>query len=100
MESRRHVHVVAKSRIEQFANEHKDARTSLLTWWKTADGESWQHIVEVKQTYSHADYDSDTGLTIFNIKGNKYRLRVRIDYKRQIIYVHDFMTHAEYDKLD
>jgi HigB_toxin, RelE-like toxic component of a toxin-antitoxin system len=36
--------------------------------------------------------------TVFNIKGNKYRLIVSIDYERQLIYIKYIFTHAEYDK--
>jgi len=33
-----------------------------------------------------------------NIKGNRYRLIVGIDYKKQIIFIKYVLTHAEYDK--
>jgi mRNA interferase HigB len=36
--------------------------------------------------------------TVFNIKGNRYRFIVSIDYERKIIYVKYILTHAEYDK--
>nr|WP_232225275.1 type II toxin-antitoxin system HigB family toxin [Dactylococcopsis salina] len=36
--------------------------------------------------------------TVFNIKGNRYRLIVGIDYKKQIIFIKYVLTHAEYDK--
>lgn len=36
--------------------------------------------------------------TVFNIKGNRYRLIVSIDYKKQLIYVKYILTHTEYDK--
>ncbi len=35
--------------------------------------------------------------TVFNICGNKYRLIVRIDYAKQIIWIRNILTHAEYD---
>jgi mRNA interferase HigB len=37
---------------------------------------------------------------VFNIKGNDFRLVVRIDYARQIVDVRWFGTHAEYDRID
>jgi mRNA interferase HigB len=37
-------------------------------------------------------------LTVFNMKGNKYRLIVSIDYERQLIYIKYILTHTEYDK--
>lgn len=36
--------------------------------------------------------------TVFNIKGNKYRLIVDLVYSDQIIYLKYILTHAEYDK--
>jgi hypothetical protein len=33
---------------------------------------------------------------VFNIKGNKYRLIVSIDYEAQLIYYKYFLTHTEY----
>ncbi|MEG3979486.1 type II toxin-antitoxin system HigB family toxin [Microcoleus sp. T3B2] len=38
------------------------------------------------------------GFTVFNIKGNNYRLIVSIDYESQLIYIKYILTHAEYDK--
>jgi mRNA interferase HigB len=35
---------------------------------------------------------------VFNLKGNRYRLIVSIDYERQVIYVKYVLTHGEYDK--
>jgi mRNA interferase HigB len=37
-------------------------------------------------------------LAIFNIKGNKYRLIVRVVFARRRIYVKELLTHSEYDK--
>lgn len=38
--------------------------------------------------------------TVFNIKGNKYRLIVSIDYEKQLVYIKYILPHAEYDKED
>jgi mRNA interferase HigB len=37
-------------------------------------------------------------LAIFNIRGNNYRLIVRMVWKYKRIYVKEFLTHAEYDR--
>jgi mRNA interferase HigB len=37
---------------------------------------------------------------VFNIKGNAYRLIVKIKYRWQMIFVKHLPTHAEYDRKE
>ena len=37
-------------------------------------------------------------MTVFNIKGNEYRLLTLVDYENAIVVIKDVLTHAEYDK--
>ena len=41
---------------------------------------------------------SGSTVTVFNIRGNKYRLLVAIHYNRQRVYVLRLLRHAEYSK--
>jgi mRNA interferase HigB len=52
----------------------------------------------VREDFRHADTVGRP--TLFNIKGNDYRLRARINYERQRVYILSIMIHAEYDKLE
>jgi mRNA interferase HigB len=36
---------------------------------------------------------------VFNIKGNRYRLIVKINYDYQMVWVSFIGTHADYDKI-
>ncbi|MGI8825169.1 MAG: type II toxin-antitoxin system HigB family toxin [Chloroflexota bacterium] len=60
-----------------------------------ARAHSWQNLLQVRETFRHADVVGR--YTIFNVGGNKYRLIVEINYKRQVIYIRDILTHQEYD---
>ncbi len=51
---------------------------------------------EVRRTYPHADAVKQ--YTVFNIKGNDYRLISKIEYRLGLIFVKEVLTHAEYDK--
>lgn len=49
--------------------------------------------------YRHADaatVASGNAVTVFNVKGNKYRLIVSIKYQWAMVYVLRFLTHAQY----
>jgi mRNA interferase HigB len=52
--------------------------------------------MDVRKTYSHADFVDP--YTVFNIKGNNYRLVVKIEYRWQLIFVKHLLTHAEYER--
>lgn len=36
--------------------------------------------------------------TVFNVKGNTYRLISVVDYSEKVVVVRNLLTHAEYDK--
>lgn len=53
-------------------------------------------MIEVQTAFPQAEAVGN--FTVFNIKGNKYRLIVSINYEKQVIYIKYVLTHAEYDK--
>jgi len=56
----------------------------------------WKNLIDVREFYPHADRVSK--YTVFNIKGNDYRLIVEINYRKQTIYIRFILTHPEYDR--
>nr|WP_232432329.1 type II toxin-antitoxin system HigB family toxin [Chamaesiphon minutus] len=50
----------------------------------------------MRQIYRSADAVGN--FTVFNIKGNNYRLIVGIDYEDMTIYYKYLLTHTEYDQ--
>jgi mRNA interferase HigB len=56
----------------------------------------WTNLVQLKTDLPSADYVPP--FTIFNVKGNKYRLIALIDYAEQVVIVRDVVTHAVYSK--
>ena len=87
--------VVSFKRIREFIAIHSDAGSSLTAWYKTAKKAGWANLVEVKQVYPSADLVGRH--TVFNIKGNKYRLIARIVYRSKTLFVVAVLTHDEYD---
>lgn len=88
--------IISKRRLREFWNVHPDAQESLEAWYRTAKSAAWKNLAETRAVYPHAD--GVGGYTVFNIRGNTYRLIVTIEYALQIIYVRSVLTHREYDK--
>ena len=55
-----------------------------------------ENLVDIQNIYANAEAVGN--FTVFNIKGNNYRLIVDIIYSTQRIYIKYILTHAEYDK--
>jgi len=89
------VNVISFKRIRDFSAVHKDAESSLKAWYTIVKKASWQNLAELKEVYPNADLVER--YTVFNIKGNKYRLTARIVYRSQTVFIVTIMTHREYD---
>ena len=90
------MHVIGFRILREYAQNHADCQEALNNWYKVAIKARWSKLVEVQQVFPKAEAVSN--FTVFNIKGNKYRLIVSIDYEGQLIYIKYILTHAKYDK--
>ncbi|MGB3694225.1 MAG: type II toxin-antitoxin system HigB family toxin [Spirulinaceae cyanobacterium] len=90
------MHIITRSRLVAFWENHPDAETSLSLWYKRAATASWQNFVELRQVFPSADQVSK--FTVFNIGGDKYRLVAFIDYKYQKIFIRHVLTHSDHSK--
>ncbi|AVZ30306.1 type II toxin-antitoxin system HigB family toxin [Nodularia spumigena] len=90
------MHLISFRILREYAQNHADCQEALNNWYKVAIKARWSKLVEVQQVFPKAEAVSN--FTVFNIKGNKYRLIVSIDYEGQLIYIKYILTHAEYDK--
>lgn len=88
--------VIAKSRLLGLARAYGDCESQVTHWYGIASKANWHNLSEVRQSFPHADQVGDK--TVFNIKGNDYRLIVHILYSKGIIYIRHLLTHAKYDK--
>lgn len=91
--------IFTKRTLRKYWNNHPETEQHLRTWYQTAVHADWNNPNELKATYGNASVIGE-GLVVFNIKGNHYRLIVKIDYERKFIFVRFLGTHAEYDDLD
>jgi mRNA interferase HigB len=89
---------IAKRAIVRFAQQHPGAKSALEQWYQTVSQAMWKSLVETRQVYPSADPLGRR--TVFNIKGNSYRLIARVNYRTQRVFVLHILTRADYDKGD
>lgn len=70
-------------------------KPAVQTWVKEVEAAQWKTSQDIKARYSHASFLSDNRV-VFNLKGNNYRLGVKISYKNQTVLVKQVGTHEEY----
>lgn len=93
------VRVIAKRTLREFWFKHSDCEEQLKSWHKEAIESNWNSPQDIKNDYPSASFLQDNRV-VFNIKGNKYRLIVKINYDFALIWIRFIGTHAEYDKIN
>jgi mRNA interferase HigB len=90
------VRLIAIKNLQEVAAIYPDVATQIEDFYQIFKAASWQNLEEVKQSFSNAEAVGN--FTVFNIKGNRYRLILYINYQKQITFFKYFLTHADYDK--
>lgn len=89
--------LLGKPILENFKQKHPDSRKALDAWRSEVEKAKWQTSQDIKNNYRTASF-LDNNQVIFNIKGNKYRLVVKVRYENEIVHIEWIGTHQEYDK--
>jgi mRNA interferase HigB len=90
------LHIISRKRLKEAATRHRDLEAPLDVWFRIAKKASWQSLSDVRKTFASADLVNQW--TVFNVKGNRYRLITEINYRFQRVYIRHVLTHAEYDQ--
>ncbi|MFC4232091.1 type II toxin-antitoxin system HigB family toxin [Parasediminibacterium paludis] len=91
--------VIAKKILRDFWETHADSEQQLKAWYQEASNANWKNPNDIKIDYPSASILPDSRV-VFNIKGNHYRLIVKINYDYEMVWIRFVGTHAEYDKIN
>ena len=94
-----YLRVIAKKTLREFWEKHSDSKQQLKSWYQETSNVEWKNTKEIKKEYPSASFLTDNRV-VFNIKGNSYRLIVKINYDYHMVWIRFIGTHAEYDKID
>lgn len=95
------VRIIAFRTLREFFEkpELADSEISLRAWYHDVKSADWKLPNDLKQQYKNVSLVGE-GRVVFNIKGNKYRLVVAVDYEFQVVFIRFIGTHKQYDTID
>ena len=91
--------IISKRTLREFWERFRDAEEPLLAWYREVEKEDWDSPAKVKEKYRSASIIKGSRV-VFNIKGNNYRVVVKVNYQYRVVYVRFVGTHAEYDEVN
>jgi mRNA interferase HigB len=91
--------VLSKKTLKTYWTIHQDCEQQLKTWYKESKEAIWKNPRDIKRDYPSTSFLEDNRV-VFNIKGNKYRIIVKVNYDYGIAWIRFVGTHAEYDKIN
>lgn len=89
--------VIGRETLNVFCRQHADVRSQVNAWLAEVRATKWHNPADLKERYPSASL-LENDRVVFNLKGNKYRLVVKVGYRSQVVRVLKIGTHAEYDK--
>ena len=89
------MHVISRKRLLEAAERHRELAAPLDVWYRIAKRAVWRSLDDVRRAFASAD--GAGRYTVFNIKGNSFRLIAEINYRSGRVFVRHVLTHAEYD---
>ena len=91
--------IISRKTLRDFWEIYPDCEQQLKAWYLETAKAEWTNPNQIKADYPTASFLADNRV-VFNIKGNHYRLIVKINYDYQMIWIRFIGTHAAYDKID
>src|SRR5687768_100745 len=91
--------IIAKRTLREFWERHPDAEEPLLAWYREVEQEDWDTPAKLKVKYRNASIVGGNSVVV-NIKGNDYRLFMKINYPFRVVYIRFVGTHAAYDRIN
>ncbi|MFM5981795.1 MAG: type II toxin-antitoxin system HigB family toxin [Sphaerospermopsis kisseleviana] len=77
--------MISKRILREFWEKHSQSELGLLLWYQRISDSQLLTFNDIREIFPSADLVGN--FTVFNIKGNHYRLITYIDYKSQILFI-------------
>ena len=84
-------------KLDKFKKKYANAVNPINAWILEVQAAKWENSQDIKNRYVTASFLADNRV-IFNIKGNDYRLVVKVKYQNDTVVIEWVGTHSEYDR--
>jgi mRNA interferase HigB len=97
--------IIARRTLREFVasrvrhKDHSALKAALDAWFDEVRKAHWRDAADIRRLYATASIVS-AERTVFNIKGNSYRLVVSVDFEKGIVWIKWIGTHHDYDRID
>lgn len=91
--------IISRKALRDFWLAHPRTEQPLKAWYAEASKADWAAPTAVKAQYRNASIIRGNRV-VFNIKGNDYRLVVKMNYPYRVAYIRFVGTHSQYDDVD
>lgn len=91
--------IITRRTLLKYCSLYPSAANALKEWYKELVTADFKNFNELKTQYPNASIIGDNRV-VFNIRGNHYRLIVRIMFEYKAIQIKWFGMHSEYDQVE
>jgi len=93
------VRILSKRTLREFWLKHGDCENQLLILYKELKRWNYGNSSDLLTAFSNCRSIGQNRF-IFNIKGNNYRLVIKVSFKLNTIWIRFIGTHNEYDNIN
>jgi mRNA interferase HigB len=90
------LHVITRRKLLEASAQHPDLAGPLDIWFRLAKRAEWKSLDDVRKDLPSADGVGK--FTVFNIKGDHFRLIAELNYRSVRFYIRHVLSHADYTK--
>ncbi len=91
--------IIARSTLREYWQTYRETEEALKAWYADVKHATWKNPADLRKTYATVSLLTNDR-AVFNIKGNQYRIVVRINYAKALVFIRFVGTHAAYDRID
>jgi mRNA interferase HigB len=90
------LHVITRRKLLDASAKRPELAGPLDIWFRLAKRAQWKSLEDVRNDFPATD--GVGRLTVFNIKGNHFRLIAEMNYRSGRVFIRHVLSHAEYSK--